>query len=33
MYPCSTGDIHVTHRDSGLHLGKVSLYPQQLPYK
>ncbi len=33
MYPCSTGDIHVTFRDSRLNLGKVSLYPQQLPYK
>ncbi len=33
MYPYSTGDIHVTFRDSRLHLGKVSLYRQQLPYK
>ncbi len=33
MYPCSTGDIHVTFRDSRLHLGRVNPYPQQLPYK
>lgn len=33
MYPCSTGDIHVTFRDSRLHLGKVNPYPQQPLYK
>lgn len=33
MYPCSTGDIHVTHRASRLSLVKVNPYPQQLPYK
>lgn len=33
MYPCSTGDIHVTLRDSKLSLRRVNPYPQQLPYK